>query len=81
MMRNGRLAPLFGAFLLIAGCAAPGDTFDKWFGPGPVQKPNELVNFKPVATAKVIWRASVSSNAAPAAKKKGRDYTLKVKTK
>ena len=47
-MRNGRLAPLFGAFLLIAGCAAPGDTIDKWFGPGPVQKPNELVNFKHV---------------------------------
>lgn len=62
MMRGLRLAPLLGAVLLAAGCAAPGDVIDKWFGPGPVQKPNELVNFKPVATAKVVWRANVGTN-------------------
>lgn len=55
-------AAALSAALLVAACAAPGDTFDKWFGPGPIQKPNELVNFKPTATAKVAWNVAVNTN-------------------
>ncbi|MDB5808705.1 MAG: outer rane assembly lipoprotein YfgL [Betaproteobacteria bacterium] len=57
-----RLAALGASLLIIGGCAAPGDMFDKWFGAGPVQKPNELVVFKPTATAKIVWQASVGSS-------------------
>ena len=57
------LAALLVACLLIAaGCAAPGDVIDKWFGSGPVQKPADLVVFKPIATAKIVWQASVGSS-------------------
>jgi outer membrane protein assembly factor BamB len=52
-----------GAWLLIAGgCTAPGDYIDKWFGPGPAQKPAELVVFKPTAIAKVIWQGNVGAS-------------------
>ncbi len=50
------------AALFVTACTAPGDAFDKWFGPGPVQKPNELVNFKPTANAKIAWHVGVGSN-------------------
>ena len=51
-----------GVCLLIAGGCAPGDYFDKWFGPGPAQKPAELVVFKPTATAKIVWQGSVGAS-------------------
>jgi hypothetical protein len=39
------------------GCSvAPGDYIDKWFGSGPIQKPAELMPFKPTATAKFCGR-------------------------
>jgi outer membrane protein assembly factor BamB len=54
--------PAHVALLLVAaGCAAPGDSFDRWFGSGPAQKPAELVVFKPTATAKIAWQGSVGS--------------------
>jgi outer membrane protein assembly factor BamB len=56
------LAALVACVLIVAGCAAPGDVIDKWFGAGPVQKPAELVVFKPTATAKIVWQASVGSS-------------------
>ena len=56
------LAPLLAWLLVAAGCAAPGDMFDKWFGAGPIQKPAELVAFKPTATPKILWQASVGSS-------------------
>ena len=37
------------------GC--PGDIIDYWFGQRqPVQKPAELVDFKPTATARMLWQ-------------------------
>ncbi len=62
MMRAGRYAAALAAALLVAACAAPGDMFDKWFGAGPVQKPNELVTFKPTAAAKIAWHVSVGAS-------------------
>jgi len=62
MIRLFRVLCAASAALLIGGCAAPGDVFDKWFGAGPVQKPAELVVFKPTATAKIAWSASVGSS-------------------
>src|SRR4051812_13968299 len=56
------LAALSAWLLIAAGCAAPGDMFDKWFGAGPIQKPAELVVFKPTATPKILWQASVGSS-------------------
>jgi outer membrane protein assembly factor BamB len=55
-------AALFAWLLLAAGCVAPGDYFDKWFGSGPIQKPAELVVFKPTATAKIVWQANVGAS-------------------
>jgi outer membrane protein assembly factor BamB len=56
-----RIAP--GAALALAlGACAPGDYFDKWFGPGPAMKPAELVNFKASASAKILWRGSVGGS-------------------
>ena len=48
--------------LIAAGCVAPGDVIDRWFGSGPVQKPAELVVFKPTATPKIVWQATVGSS-------------------
>ncbi len=56
------LAVLAALLLIAAGCAAPGDVIDKWFGSGPVQKPADLVVFKPTATPKVVWQTSVGSS-------------------
>jgi len=50
------------ALALALGACAPGDYFDKWFGPGPAMKPAELINFKPSATAKILWRGSVGGS-------------------
>jgi outer membrane protein assembly factor BamB len=61
MIHVHRLLAALCAALVIAGCAAPGDMFDKWFGAGPVQKPAELVVFKPTATAKIAWSANAGS--------------------
>ncbi len=55
-------AALVASLLLMAACAAPGDVIDKWFGSGPVQKPAELVVFKPTATPKILWQASVGAS-------------------
>jgi outer membrane protein assembly factor BamB len=60
--RARTLAALVACLLIAAGCAAPGDVIDKWFGSGPVQKPADLVVFKPTATAKIVWQASVGSS-------------------
>ncbi len=53
------------ALVLAAGCAVPsipvGDYVDRWFGAGPTIKPAGLVVFKPTATAKFLWQASVGS--------------------
>jgi outer membrane protein assembly factor BamB len=57
----GRLAALVACLLVAAGCAAPGDIIDKWFGSGPAQKPAELVVFKPTATARILWQSNVGS--------------------
>ena len=57
-----RLAATCAMPLLVAGCAAPGDVIDKWFGSGPVQKPAELVVFKATATPKIVWQANVGSS-------------------
>jgi outer membrane protein assembly factor BamB len=60
MIRSAlRLGVLAGWLLAAAGCAAPGDVFDKWFGTGPAQKPAELVVFKPTATARILWQGNV----------------------
>lgn len=56
-----RLVALIGGLLLAAGCMAPGDYIDKWFGSGPAQKPAELVTFKPTAVARIAWQGSVGS--------------------
>ena len=59
-----RIAGRFSALLcclLVAGCVAPGDVIDKWFGSGPAQKPAELVVFKPTVTAKVLWQGNVGA--------------------
>jgi len=61
--RVGTLAALGALLLLAAACAAPGDVIDKWFGSGPVQKPAELVVFKPTATPKIVWQAGVGASA------------------
>jgi outer membrane protein assembly factor BamB len=57
-----RCAALAAFVAIVAGCAAPGDVIDKWFGTGPVQKPAELVVFKPTATPKIIWQTNVGSS-------------------
>jgi outer membrane protein assembly factor BamB len=62
MIRQAFMLAALGAPLLLAACAAPGDVIDKWFGSGPVQKPAELVVFKPTATPKIVWQASVGSS-------------------
>ena len=56
-----RLSALVIWLLVAAGCAAPGDVIDKWFGSGPAQKPAELVVFKPTATARILWQGNVGS--------------------
>ena len=56
------LAALGALVLMAAGCVAPGDVIDKWFGTGPVQKPAELVVFKPTANPKIVWQASVGTS-------------------
>ncbi|MDB5812248.1 MAG: outer rane assembly lipoprotein YfgL [Betaproteobacteria bacterium] len=63
MTRRALFLPaLAGLVLIAAGCAAPGDVIDKWFGTGPVQKPAELVVFKPTANPKIVWQASVGTS-------------------
>src|SRR4051812_21885568 len=57
-----RLAVLAASLVFIGGCVAPGDMFDKWFGTGPIQKPNELVVFKPTATVKIVWQTNVGAS-------------------
>ena len=54
-----RFCVLAGGLLVAAGCTAPGDYIDKWFGTGPAQKPAELVVFKPTATARILWQGNV----------------------
>src|SRR5476649_1822256 len=56
-----RLSALVIWLLVAAGCAAPGDVIDKWFGSGPAQKPAELVVFKPTATARILWQGNAGS--------------------
>ena len=54
-----RLPAFLAVVLAVAGCAAPGDVIDKWFGSGPAQKPADLVVFKPTATARIVWQGNV----------------------
>jgi outer membrane protein assembly factor BamB len=61
MRRAARLPVLLAGLAVAAGCAAPGDYIDRWFGSGPTQKPADLVVFKPTATAKIVWQGNVGS--------------------
>ncbi len=61
MIMRGRLGAIVLCTATTAGCVAPGDYFDRWFGNGPAQKPAELVVFKPSATPKILWQANVGS--------------------
>lgn len=54
-----RLPAFLAVLVAVAGCAAPGDVIEKWFGSGPVQKPADLVVFKPTATARIAWQGNV----------------------
>jgi outer membrane protein assembly factor BamB len=61
MTRWGGCAALAAWLLFAGGCSAPGDTFDKWFGSGPAQKPAELVVLKPSATPRIVWQGNVGA--------------------
>jgi outer membrane protein assembly factor BamB len=51
------------AFVLLAGCTSltdlKRDVSERMFGPEPADPPMALAEFKPKATAKVVWSASV----------------------
>lgn len=56
----GLLAPaLLAAFL--SGCQTVGNTYDRFFGAQPKQKPAELPALRPSITPRVLWQGNVGS--------------------
>jgi outer membrane protein assembly factor BamB len=57
-LNSGRMAIMVALSLTVAGCTTVGGYYDKWFGSAPALKPAELVAFKPVVPAKILWQGN-----------------------
>ena len=47
--------------VLMAGCQTVTDTYDRFFGARPVQKPAELPELRPTVSPRILWQGNVGS--------------------